>query len=361
VNRREFINGAGASLGLALVSGKVVDAEQGGPLSEMPRGFVVYIDPRLGTLGRQFREKIQVAAGTSPLLQALLEGRQVLSLDAAGAKTAGLDKLASNHIVCIAQFDDPLLQQLWQREAELKAGSLYAFGFGNFRGSLGYIESDRNPFLHAADIAKAPFECEAITITGTDAPGISIAVDAFLEQGLVNGLVARGGEWNRASATLLDRDPLAPAVTIPDVFPTKLDAQRRIAVTQAGEDEYRGVLADTGVTPLSIWRAKYYQTGAWDHSGELAALHAYSAGLHRRAYGNTVWAAKFASLGAAQSAAPLIAKQAGLVTVGMRWTGNLPQYSSGLAENGDATHPGALELWVDRDHVLIACRTPSLN
>jgi len=53
--------------------------------------------------------------------------------------------------------------------------------------------------------------------------------------------------------TLLDHDPLSPDFSVD--LPVKAD--KKIGLTQAGEDEYRGVLADTGLMPAAIWRLKY--------------------------------------------------------------------------------------------------------
>jgi hypothetical protein len=356
MDRRRFLQLSGATVGAALGTVHPAWSSQTLPESSLPRGLAVYVDERLED-GNSYVQQIRSSLGTSPLLKALSSGLPIMQLDMAKPEAELSSSLAFNHLLLIAKSDDPLLQKVWQREAVISRNSIYAFGFGNLQGSLGYIESDRNPFLHAANIAKAPFECEIISITGTDTPGISLAVAAFLEQGLVNGIIAKNGEWKRGSTTLLDRDPLAPSFRLPSVIPTTLGSLHKIALTQAAEDEYRGVLSDTGSLPLSIWRAKYFESGQWDGAGEFASFHNYAVGLHRRAYGNTVWAATFANTAAALAAAPLIAKAAKLPPQSSRWQGTLPQYAWGLPVMGDAPHTGTLELWVDGVSVLMASQT----
>ncbi len=352
MDRRRFLQISSASVGLALQPLEAAWAAQ--PIASLPRGLVLYIDDRLQSKDL-ILERVQSAHATSPLLKALAAGN-LSSFD--GQITEPVDlRLALNHVLLIAKYDDALLQKAWQREAVISDDSMYAFGFGNFKGSLGYIESDRNPFLHAANIPKAPFECQLISITGTDVAGIEAAVNAFLTKDLVNGIVAKPGSWTRGPSTLLDRDPLSPSFSIPREMPLSLDTLSRIGLSQASEDEYRGVLADTGVEPLSIWRAKYYANGEWNGVGEVAAFRNYSVGLHRRAYGNTIWMGQFASEATATAAAPLIGRAAHLSLKGSRWSGSMPPYAWGDAALGDSPQTGTLELWSEGATVLMQSRT----
>lgn len=220
-----------------------------------------------------------------------------------------------DHLVLIGIADDPLIRAAWQRDARLTADRIYVFGFGHFTGDIGYIESDRSPFLHSSAVASAPFEAEVVTITGTTVIGIELAVRAFLESALVNGVIAAPG-WSRPKPTLLDRDPLEPGFALPPWVPEKIGSRRRIAITQASEDEYRGVLADGGVSPREIWRIKYFEPGAWDGAGAAKALDNYQAGLHRRSFGNTLWIARF---GSADEAAGAAARIPAKVTQGGEW------------------------------------------
>ncbi len=357
MDRRRFLQVSSAAMGGALVAPSSGWAGIAGPPSIEQRGLVIYLDQRLGRATERLHQKIVSAMDSSPLLQALSGGGRAGLLPADAQHSADQPELlAYNHVLLIGFADDALLQRAWQREARFVNDSAYVFGFGCFQASLGYIESDRNPFLHASSIPTAPFETELIAITGTDLAGIELAVQAFLEQGLANGLVAVRG-WKRPATTLLDRDPLLPSFTLPAALPASLGALKRIAISQAGEDEYRGVLADAKVKPDSIWRGKYYQPGEWDAPGLVSAFHNYAAGLHRRAYGNTIWVGTFASQDLAMQAAPRIAAAASLAGNGSRWTGGLPPYAWGLAAQGDAPSPGTVELWVDGTSVVIATRT----
>jgi len=354
MDRRRFLRASTTTLGWALHSKTPSLLGEALKPDSTKRRLLIYTDERLGDVGQTFVERLESASPTSPLLKVLSGGNPIRRLDLSTPEAQIAINLAYNHVVLIGFADDELLREAWQMEATISKGSLSAFGFGNFRGSLGYIESDRNPFLHAANIPKAPYECELICITGTDIPGITLALDSFLTNGMVSGIVARPGSWTRASQSLLDRDPMLCPFTLPPIVPPTLGTMNRIAFIQPSEDEYRGVLADAGHEPLSIWRVKYHEPGQWDGAGEVASFHNYSAGLHRRSYGNTVWAAAFSNETIASVSAPLIAKAAGLHPSNSRWQGNLPAYAWGIPELGDAPHPGSLELWVESAFVLMS-------
>lgn len=254
---------------------------------------------------------------------------------------------AFDHLLLIGLPDDPMISAAWQREARVTADGWYVFGFGHLRGELGYIESDRNPLLHAAAIARTPYETEVVTLTGSTPAGVERAVAAFLERGLINGIVAAPG-WQRSKPSLLERDPLPPDFVSPALAPEQAGSLRRIGVTQAAEDEYRGVLEDTGTMPKAIWRWKYHRPGVWDGAGEVKALEHYAAGLHRRAFGNSLWAAEFSSAQEAVQAAAKIAARARLKRQGDAWDGLQPPYEPGKES------PGPLVLWQSRAWLLMS-------
>ncbi len=232
---------------------------------------------------------------------------------------------AYDHLILVGMPDDPMIKAAWQCEARTIDKGLYIFGYGYLKGDIGYVESDRNPFLHGAAIKIAPYETQVITITGSTPTGVKLAADAFLKQHLVNGVVAATG-WTRPQPNLLQHDPLTPDFTTPDWIPTEIGEYKNIGVTMASEDEYRGVLADIGTEPMQIWRVKYLKPGLWDGSGAAKALDHYVAGLHRRAYANTLWCAKFDTVKKATEFAQQIANAAKLRKNGTRWTGNQPSY-----------------------------------
>jgi len=288
---------------------------------------------------RQAASGLLAEVARHPLLSILAKDTPRTQLtDSADLAKGAAEARAYDHLVLIGLADDPMIKAAWQREARVDGDSWYLFGFGHLRGDLGYVESDRNPFLHGAAIPKAPYETEVVTLTGSTAKGVTLAVAAFLKQGLINGVVAVPG-WQRPRHAILDRDPLVPGFSVPGLAPKQAGSLPQIGVTQASEDEYRGVLEDTGLMPQAIWRWKYYRPGAWDGAGAKFAFDHYAAGLHRRAYGNTLWAAQFASANEAEQAAPKIAAAAKLKQHADAWEGEQPNY--GLGNNSS----GPLVLW----------------
>jgi hypothetical protein len=281
-------------------------------------------------------DKIERATATQQLLKVFAEGkapRRVESLTLLnGAPTAR----GFAHLVCVGLPEDPLIQAAWGREARRIDGGLYVFGFGHLRGDIGYIESDRNPFLHSRFIEKVPYETEIVLITGNTPRGVGLAADAFLK-GVVNGVVAAPG-WTRPATSLLEQTPLTPDFELPANLPQKLGDWQLIGVSQGGADEYRGVLADAGAEPQQIWRGKYYKPGVWDGSGAENAIADYFAGLQRRTYGNTLWLARFRDENEAKAVAPKIAAAANLKKEGAAWRGQQPPYGF------EAGSPGPLWL-----------------
>ena len=133
---------------------------------------------------------------------------------------------------------------------------------------------------------------------------------------------------------------MLPGFSLPGWLAAQAGDARCLGLSQAGEDEYRGVLEDTGVEPLEIWRVKYHVPGAWDAAGAANSMAAYAAGLHRRAYGNTVWGARFSS--------PAQAGAAKLKAASPGWTGAQPPYGP------QKESPGPLTLWEHGDWLLMS-------
>lgn len=115
------------------------------------------------------------------------------------------------------------------------------------------------------------------------------------------------------------------------------------------------MLADAGIAPAAIWRAKYHQAGAWDGAGAARAFDHYATGLHRRAYSDTLWVARFVSEAEAARAAPQIAAAAKLTKEGAMWKGAQPAYANGTYP-GEKTSPGPLTLWQRGASVLMSTR-----
>jgi hypothetical protein len=302
------------------------------------------VDPAIAAAAKS------IASATGhPLLNAMTDDGAAKMAVSRVPSSGDIRELAYNHLVLVGMPQDPLISVAWQREAMPFAGGMYVFGFGHMQGDIGYIESDRNPFLHSQAIASTPYETHLITITGTSPAGVQLAAEAFLQQSLVNGVVAAKG-WTRPRTSLLDRDPLAPGFGLPALVPDRIGDAQRIACTQASEDEYRGVLEDTGVLPRAIWRVKYFSKGNWDSAGAAGSFDNYAAGLHRRSYGNTLWLAQFADAKEAAAAAPKIAEAAHLKREGNYWRGNQPSYANnkyaGESESAGSLSLRQLDEWV---------------
>ncbi|MDE1163387.1 MAG: hypothetical protein PW792_15800 [Acidobacteriaceae bacterium] len=350
MRRRDFLAVAGGGLALAMQTPALhafVEAT-----AAPARGVLLAVDGRVSSALATAIASLQEAAATHPLLRAMGATGKLQVTDT--KKLLGSPKdLAYNHLIVLGRPDDPLVVAAWQREATFSEKGVYVYGFGGFSGEVGYVEADRNPFLHAINIPTAPYETEVVTITGTTDAAIALALRAFVDRGLVNGVVASPG-WKRTEVTLLDRDPLVPKFELQEALaPTAVDGYTRVAYVQASEDEYRGVLEDTGVEPTEIHRFKYYRAGAWDGKGAVAAFDNYSFGLHRRAYGSTLWLAKFVSEAEAAEAAPKIAATAKLAKKGDRWDGSQPSY--GFVPPGQQGAPaGPLRLWQEKEWVLMS-------
>ncbi len=312
------------------------------------RTLKIVVDSSAPAEVRQAAHEILANVKRSAVLRAMVgEGTAPVEVSDSKALAAGpFEERAYSHLVVVGMPDDPMVKQVWQHEAALRDGGLYVFGFGHLLGEIGYIESDRNPFLHASNIKQTPFEAAVVTVTGITPASVRLAAKFFTEKGLVNGVVAGSG-WRRGEGALLERSPLQWNSPIP-VVPAVAGKWTRLAVTQAAEEEYRGVLADAGIAPEEIWRVKYHQPGVWDGAGAKKAFDHYSAGLHRRAYGNTLWMARFPSEKDASSAAPKIAMAAGLSTSGSGWQGKQPPFGP------QRESPGNLALWQKGAWVLMS-------
>jgi hypothetical protein len=303
---------------------------------------------------KQSADRIRESISTSPLLSILgMNGAEIV--DSGKLASSSPEARAYHHLILVGLPEDPLIHAAWQREAAVEDGGFYIFGFGHLKGTLGYIESDRNPYMHSSEIKASPYETEIITITGSTPAGVRLATDAFLRYGLINGVVAAPG-WTRPSKTILDHDPLTLPLDLPTFPPRKTPNTTLIGVTQAGENVYRDVLADTGVSPSAIWMLKYYEPGVWDHGAplEASAPAEYLNGLHRRAFGHMLWTARFASSDEATRSAAKIAEAGHFEKQGGGWVGTQP---SGyfIAEKPDPkAPPAALTLWTDGDWVVMS-------
>ena len=252
-------------------------------------------------------------AGQVPLLKALLDEKQADGVVAQSSEALLPDKAyptaAHNHLVVIGlRSKDPLLAKVWGFDAAIDETdrSAYSEGYGYLQGDIGWVESDRNPFLHSRRIKSAPEDTILVKITGTSEAGVVAALRAF-QGGMLNGFVV-AGPLSRPKTTLLDLDPL------PDPAPGTLPAQVKIGDdlaalvgwNQIPEQEYRAVLESAGTEPKKMWRYKYLPPGLLEQSGIVRWL----GGVNRMAYGNAIDIIECNSADEATSAAEKLARMA---------------------------------------------------
>ena len=335
-------------LTLLLVLPALARADDSVPLSS--RGLKICVVSDAPQVVRDAATQVLAAVPTQPLLVVMAGSTPPSAItDSAELLGGRVSDRAYNHIVVVGLPNDPLIQTVWQREALVNDKGIYVFGFGNLQGDIGYIESDRNPFVHGSAIKIAPYETEIVTLTGTTPEGVRQAVQAFLAKGLINGVVAAPG-WTRGAPTLLDRDPLAPDFALPAV-PTHVGNSICVGVTEPNESVYRGVLETAGVKPQQIWQFKYYAPGVWDGPGQLSAMPEFLAGLHRTASDNALLVARFSSAGEAATAAQQIGTTSKWQQDGAEWTGSPMQLYVG---SNLGPLPRTVRLWSKNDCVYIS-------
>lgn len=250
-------------------------------------------------------------AGKAPLLQALKLAGEAGEISAKGSEELlvpkAYDTAAHSHLVVIGlRSQDPLLEKTAGFTASLDEGKreFTSLGIGTLNGDVGWVESDRNPFLHSHRIRSAPEDTVLVKITGTSEAGVLAALAAF-EQGMINGVVA-AGSFTRPETTLIDRDPsVEPA---PFALPQTLEAGSAAAFlagwNQIPENEYRAVLAVGGAAPSRMWRYKYLAAGILEEKPIIR----WFGGVQRKAYGNAVQILEFGSAEEASAAAKRMAE-----------------------------------------------------
>ncbi|MGC1482005.1 MAG: hypothetical protein WA771_16015 [Chthoniobacterales bacterium] len=269
---------------------------------------------------------------------------------------------AFDNLILVGMPDDPLIAKAWAQEADISGGEAYVFGFGHLKGDIGYVESNRNPFLHGRAIDQTPYETQTIILTGTSPTGVGLAVDAFLQGQVTNGPIAGPG-WERGETTILDRDPLTPDRLVEPLvpLPKEIGDWKMLGMSQCSEDQYRGVLSNTDNMPEQMWRVKYYRPGEWDGVGLVHAFDHYSDGLHNRAYGNSVLMVKFASEDEAAAALKRMRGPAGCrKQVGQFWVGDQRPYFN-ARRVGESEVPGPFAMWTEGPWVLFSSLPQEAN
>ena len=230
-------------------------------------------------------------ASEAPLLKALIDGKEATDIVEQTSESLLLprayDMAAHNHLVVIGlRSQDPLLVKVWGFDATIDETqkSVYSEGWGYLNGDIGWVESDRNPFLHSRRIKSAPEDTVLVKITGTSEAGVIAALRAF-QGGMLNGFVM-AGPLSRPKTTLLDLDPLAEAA--PGAIPMQVkigDGMANLAGwNQLPEQEYRAVLESGGTEPKKMWRYKYLPAGMLEQKPIVRWL----GGVNRMAFGNAI-------------------------------------------------------------------------
>jgi hypothetical protein len=259
--------------------------------SALPRQIFICSSSQVSASLRKSIDEFTAQAGQVPLLKALVDQKEAVGIVAQESEALMPDKsygtAAHNHLVVIGlQSQDPLLVKVWGYEATIneKDKSVYSEGWGYMQGDIGWVESDRNPFLHSRRIASAPEDTVLVKITGTSEAGVLAALQAF-QGGMINGFVV-AGPLTRPKTTLLDLDPLAtPAPgTVPGQVKIGDGTAELVGWNQIPEQEYRAVLESGGVEPKKMWRYKDLASGILEQSGIVRWL----GGLNRMAYGNAI-------------------------------------------------------------------------
>jgi len=320
-----------------------------------PRGPLrIGFSPNAPDFVQRAAERIYKAAESNATLKALAAGGKVeygkISLDEEPAK------LAYSHLVTVGTPDDPLTEKAHRfmtkftpvetkspQDAKWKT---YSFGYGGFIGHVGCIESGANPFLHSLEVnlegsAQFDFETELVTITGSSEEGINAAVDSFLEDCVVNGIVARKDAWERDGETILDRDPLEPG-SLPATGFTPPEGWTLLGRTDCTMDVRLGVLEATRKEPVQAVLEKFTKPGELDGNLETDAIRLYLNGLDRRAYGNAALTLFFEDESAARMAARRLESDKRILA---------------SQENNEPGKPGILPVKVSQDGAKVVLTT----
>jgi hypothetical protein len=250
-------------------------------------------------------------AGEVPLFQALVgagdAGAIVPQSSEALLDPKAYDQAAHNHLVVIGlESKDALLSKIWGYTTTIDETkkSVYAEGWGYMTGDIGWVESDRNPFLHSQRIKSAPQDTIIVKISGTSEAGVLAALGAF-QKGLLNGFVV-SGPLSRPQTSLLDLDPNPDPA--PVAVPANVTISGKTAMlagwSELPASEYRGVLEKTKIEPKAMWRYKYLTPGIMEEQPGIR----WMGGVHRMAFGNALDIIEFNSdVEASQAATDLAA------------------------------------------------------
>ena len=269
-------------------------------LSALGERTVVCCGPNAEPLVRQAAERV-LAELRKFRADAVLLDPDALATDYA--------TLGANHVICVGQWaDNPVLRMTWghwansrqerdwnakgeQRAMELTdlwkkdipaqewrwQHDLFAFGYGDFDGAdVGYVQPVRNPFplllrdvpgqTHYNTSIPRPFDQAPANqmyfvtdLTGTGPAGVVKAVDAYLKDGLLNGVVPGSGKPLLDDWSLEGLGPKQLAVDLPDWAPlADLPAGvQYLGQQMPGSHLYGGFCEASGIRTQRLWRLKY--------------------------------------------------------------------------------------------------------
>jgi hypothetical protein len=276
------------------------------PVVTSPRQILICTSSQASPALQKSIADFAAQAGKVPLLKALIDGQEATGFESQTSDELmdkkAYDRAAHNHLVVVGLLSqDPVLAKTSGFDATIDETkkTVYSEGWGYLQGDIGWVESDRNPFLHSRRIKSAPEDTILVRITGTSEAGVVAALQAF-EGGMLNGFVV-AGPLGRPKTTLLDLDPLATPG--PGTLPTQVKIGDGMAAligwNQIPEQEYRAVLESTGVEPKKMWRYKYLVPGIMEKEPIIRWL----GGVNHMAFGNAIDVIECASTDDATAAA----------------------------------------------------------
>lgn len=144
---------------------------------------------------------------------------------------------------------------------------LYVYGFGDFTGNVGYIESGRNPYPFTETETVKPYR-NWIRISGLTDKGVKLAADAFLNRGILNGVITDNEQVPEGMLPDKHAFPggcLRKSDTPPSLAPLKVANARLVGWTQPNETVYLGLMemidlpeSPQRLMPVRMWRAEYF-------------------------------------------------------------------------------------------------------
>lgn len=256
-----------------------------------------------------------------------------------------LERAASHHLLVVGREDtNRVLQRVLSHwvlnrdwyyrdrepyEAYMPTTGYHAAGYGTFhQGDVGYIEWDRNPYYHYAsnlptdqrNSESRPIELpyrQIVRLTGNSPQGVSLAVDAAIQQSVLTGVIPAGGRLpGPMTLWSIDTDHYAPPEAAPGWIPRDELRRGERVVRFAGwhiadSMTYAGFEEVTGIAANRIWRAKYQTERNWDYpphavidpAHPMTRSPLFEATMARRASGNELLVVELADAQKARQAA----------------------------------------------------------